>query len=231
MSGRHLDRMPTYDLAKLVSFARGDVSDRAPGSWAQTGTLVGGASVSSGSLLLSGSAQYLSFPDAAHLDMPSAFSMTCWFEPSTPGSASRTICGKYNSTGNNRSYYIVAGYAVSYWDIVISATGGALSGSTALNYRFTQTIPTSGWHHVGCVVDTNAASGSRVRLWIDGAELAETIVQDHSGFTPFNNANALEIGSLGGGASAWKGNLDDFRLYRRALSSAEVGAIYSSGRQ
>lgn len=226
---RHPDRMPTWDLLLNVSFDRGDASDVSPLA-TTAGTLNGNAAVSGRVVVLDGTGDYVSYADTAKLDLPSAFTVSCWFEPSTPGSVSRSICGKYNSTGNQRSYYIVAGYGVGYWDVVISATGGTLSGTTALNYRFSHTIPSSGWHHLACTVDTNAASGDRIRLWVDGAEVAETIVQNHSAFTPYNNSLALEVGTIAGGTNGWKGNLDDFRIYRRALSAAEVGSIYASGR-
>jgi hypothetical protein len=222
--------MPPFDCVKLVSFNRGDVSDRAPGSFAQSGTLIGNASVSGGVLVLDGSGDYASYPDAAHLSLPSAFSVSVWFEPSTPGSVYRTPVSKFNSIGNQRTFYVSAGYGVNSWAAVLSATGASASGANAIQYTFAQTIPTSGWHHMIAVFDTFASAGNRAKLWIDGVQLSSTVTYDHSNFTPYDSTADFQIGSLGNTLS-WKGNLDDCRLITRALSSAEVGAIYSAGRQ
>lgn len=225
------DRRPDASLAKLVSFNRGDVSDRSPGSWAQTGTLVGNAAVSNGVLVLDGTGDYLTYPDATHLDMPSAFSVSFWFEPSTPGSGSKTFCAKERTTGNQRSFYFLADYTSNRYDVAMCSDGAVRGAANSVAYYFAATLPTTGWHHFGCVYDGSAGNGLRFKLWINGVSVsASTLVRDAAGLTPFNCNRELQIGAYDGGF-AWKGNMDDFRLYRRALTAAEVGGIYSSGRQ
>jgi len=229
MSSRHPDRMPQWDIALNLSFNRGDASDRSIYNHAPS--LVGNATATGRVLTLDGTGDYVTVADAASLDMPSAFSVSCWFEPSTPGAVTRSIAGKYNSTGNNRSWYMVAAYGSGYWQAIVSSTGGTLSGANAVQYHFSASLPTSAWNHIGFVYDGSAGSGQRMKLWINGVQdTSPTVVYDGSGLTPYNNTNALEIGSIAGGSFGWKGKLDDFRLYRRALSAAEVGQIYASGR-
>ena len=46
-----------------------------------------------------------------------------------------------------------------------------------------------------------------------------------------NTSQELTIGSYGAGLAAFSGSMDDVRIYRRELTQAEVGQIYSSGRQ
>ena len=41
-------------------------------------------------------------------------------------------------------------------------------------------------------------------------------------------AGTLKIGSQSGGSNAWSGQLDDFRIYNRALSQTEVGELYAA---
>jgi hypothetical protein len=228
LANRHPDRMPTWDLALLCSFDRGDVSDRSLGR--NTGTLQGNAAVSSRALVLDGTGDYVSFPDASILDVPSAFTVSLWFEPSSP-SGTRIFLAKYNSTGNQRSFQIWADYAANLYQGIVSSNGAL--ASNYLNYRWAGSIPTTGWNHLAWVVDPSlAGSGVRMRLYINGAvRTVNNNFGDASGITALNNAEPLCIGADSAGNNNWKGNLDDVRLYRRALSAAEVGAIFSSGRQ
>ncbi len=221
-------RRPPDSLALGMTFNTNTLADCS--GYAHTGSLVGNAAVSGKVLVLDGTGDYVTVPDAASLDMPSAFSVSLWFEPSTPGSVYRTPIAKYNTTGSQRSWYISAGYGVNSWAVIVSATGGALSGSTGIQYAFNQTIPTSGWHHMGLVIDTNASAGNRARLWVDGVELAETVTYDHSAFTPYNTSEPVQVGALTG-TLAWKGNLDDVFLFRRALAENEVKQLYYRGRE
>lgn len=228
---RNLDRNPTYDLALNLSFARGDASDRSP--IPNTGTLNGGATVSGGVLVLDGTNDNLSFPDAAALDLPSAFTVSTWCEPSTPGSAARYVAGKYIASGSNRSWLLAWRHDLggTPFQLVVYSTGGA---SPAANYLANATLPTSGWHHFAAVWDASASAGTRARFYLDGASVAVSSVASDGAYTPFDTGGVTTVGSGGTGASPvspWKGNLDDFRLYRRALSAAEIGAIYSGGRQ
>lgn len=223
------DRFPSWDSALLVSFNKWDATDR---SWAaNTPTLNNGATVST-YLSVDGTNDYLSFPDADSLDMPSAFSVSIWLEPSTPGAVDRHVVGKYDTgTGNYRSYQVWASYPGNYWQAIVTRDGTLTA--PYLNYRWAATLPTSGWHHLAWVVDTNlAGTGTRMKLYIDGVALtASTIFSDSSAFTPQNNAIGLFVGAFEGGTGTWKGNMDSVIIFRRALSSAEVGAIYASGRR
>jgi hypothetical protein len=229
-ASRDLDRMPPWNVAKLLSFNRGDASDGATGSNRQTPTLVGNAAVASRVLTLDGTGDYVTYPDATNLDMPSSFSVSVWFEPSTPGSSFRTVCAKERTSGNQRSYYFALDYSANRYEAAIVSDGAIRGPSNAVQYYFSATLPTADWQHFACVYDGSLSSGNRFKLWINGASVAvSTAVRDAAGLTPHNCNQPLNLGSYDG-TLGWKGNLDDFRLYRTPLTAAEVGAIYSSGR-
>jgi len=74
------------------------------------------------------------------------------------------------------------------------------------------------WHHVAVVYD-----GSAMSIYVDG-ELDRT--KAVSGNITANGDNVL-IGNLAGVAnSGWLGNIDDVRIYSRALSADEIKAFY-----
>ncbi len=77
-------------------------------------------------------------------------------------------------------------------------------------------VPAGGWHHVALVLDS--ASGMATG-YVDGIK---------SGTAPYSGktiGGSVKIGSYFSGAgSCYSGLLDDFRIYTRALSEAEVRA-------
>jgi len=227
---RHPDRMIRSDIALNVSFNRGDASDRS--MFSRTPTLANGATVSGRALVLDGTNDMLTFPDSASLDMPSAFTISAWVEPSSPGSAPRAIAGRYFPSGSNRSWYFGWRYdlAGTPLQFVVHPSGTFLPYA---EYLANTTLPTSGWHHTVAVWNSANAAGSRAALYLDGSVVAISSVGSDGAYTPYDTGLITTIGAWGTAASAlspWKGNMDDFRIYRRALSAAEVGAIYASGR-
>ena len=76
---------------------------------------------------------------------------------------------------------------------------------------------TSGWHLVTATYD-----GTTGRLYVDGV-----IVASDTFSAPANTSLPLYIGSdFMGSGFGWHGSLDEVRLYNRALTSAEVLALY-----
>lgn len=224
-----MDLFPPWNTPLVLSFNTGGVGDRGWG--ANSGTLQNGATVST-VLALDGTNDYLSFPDADQLDMPSAFSVSMWVEPSTPGVVDRHLAGKYaTGAGSHRSYQLWASYGGGYWQAIVTRDGTLTA--PYLNYRWAASMPASGWNHVAWVVDTDAAgTGTRMKLYVNGTALtASLIFSDSSGFTPQNNTIALIFGAFEGATGAWKGNMDSIVVFRSAITADQVGAIYSSGRR
>ena len=85
-----------------------------------------------------------------------------------------------------------------------------------------KTIPTNTWEHVAVVLDSSGGA----RLYLNGAQVGSTTL-------------TLRLSSLGSTPNDWIGRsefaanpyldgaIDEFRIYNRALSSAEILALYS----
>ena len=82
----------------------------------------------------------------------------------------------------------------------------------------------SNWHHL--VFIRNTGEG-KIQCYLDGAlhreDTNEPTVESLSG------SGILSVGGGDGGNNVFEGNIDDFRVYRAALSAEDVLAIYNNG--
>jgi N-acetylneuraminic acid mutarotase len=115
------------------------------------------------------------------------------------------------------------------------STGGEVSLDDSLGYMsFGVKQQLYDWHRTGADVDTlqyhhlvgTYRRGDRIELWCDGVFRSQTAVQDddlfHIGGTPSC------IGAYGAGSGLFfDGDIDDFRIYDRALSGEEIQALYA----
>lgn len=75
----------------------------------------------------------------------------------------------------------------------------------------------SGWHHVAA-----QREGNVLRLFVDGAKVAESAAENSSSLN-ISNDSAWQIGA--GSGDMFNGSLADVRLYKRALSVDEIREI------
>ncbi len=82
------------------------------------------------------------------------------------------------------------------------------------------------WHHVAVMRD-----GSSVRLYVDGSQVGSDITGVVTTALDVDTGGMVvgqDQDSIGGGFQTdqnWEGSIDDFRLYNRALSAAEVAQL------
>ncbi|MCA9170238.1 MAG: LamG domain-containing protein [Planctomycetales bacterium] len=81
------------------------------------------------------------------------------------------------------------------------------------------------WHHLVAI----SPAGGNAELWVDGALVSTggaTSIAD-------NGSGRLMIGgnpdTAGDGYRTWDGGIDDVGMWNRALTGAEIGAIYAGG--
>jgi hypothetical protein len=91
-------------------------------------------------------------------------------------------------------------------------------GYAALNYS----LPLNTWHHI--VFTFNLGS---VRGYVDGAPVAFLSNTFSAGILP-QWAAGLSIGTDSSKSNYLIGSLDDVRVYNRALSAADVAALYAA---
>ena len=196
-----------------------------------TTTLAGNASVVGGNrfLTLDGSGDWLTTADDPLLDVGSAFSVSFWVQPSTPGTgASRVPVARYATAGNKRSWLVSFRYADTPQRVLLACGSG--TGTTSI-YYFNQTLPTSGWHHYAAVYDDAGGTANRWKLYYDAAAVSYSGASGDGTGTPFATDIGVRIGNDNDGtaATAWKGDIANVLVLNRALTQPEIAQIYNAG--
>ncbi|SVC60406.1 uncharacterized protein METZ01_LOCUS313260, partial [marine metagenome] len=145
-----------------------------------------------------------------------------------------TISAWINFDADNRTHLIITkkpadaidSVALTFQDgkfkAVVFSSNNVFIGRSAQN-----TTPSVGvWSHLTFTFDGGTAP-SAIKIYKDGVRIDDGDLSLGS-FTTFNDLNvASEIGSQNSGAGAADGKFDDFRIYNRALGSAEVTQLYN----
>ncbi len=158
--------------------------------------------------------QTASVVDSPTLSLVGTMSIAAWVRPTIEVVGSHGIVEKWeNVNGVARRGYILR-----------IGSNGSPSFGVANATSFTDTsgakaLPLGDWSHVAGVYD-----GSALRVYVNG-----TVQGTRAGVRPpTDGSSALEIGRAMGG-NGFQGNIDDVRIYRHALSAAEVMNLASGG--
>lgn len=76
------------------------------------------------------------------------------------------------------------------------------------------------WHHIAVVYDASNASNDP-QIYVDGEEQKVTRANTPSG-VPLTNPDPYVIGNRGTSDRSWNGQIDEVRIYNRALTALEV---------
>jgi hypothetical protein len=106
----------------------------------------------------------------------------------------------------------------------LSKTGSAIASSSC----GTTVLQTNTWYFIAATYDSSAKT---VHLYINGVDDGATV---YSGTVPaslfINTSEHVVIGDTVNGSFAnFNGQIDDVRIYNRALSAAEIAALYGGG--
>ncbi len=147
----------------------------------------------------------------------SEMTVSAWFKTEIdPGTVACLIC-KMDDVAN-------AGWAFILRSDGYVSFGTQDSGPTNYHYKYVSTDVTDGkWHHVVATL-TGGINGT-IALYIDG--VAQSLTDNTSG-TVASNSTTDPV-RVGYGAGAMEGNMDEPRIYNRALSATEVLAMYNLG--
>jgi hypothetical protein len=144
-------------------------------------------------------------------------------------------------------------YTISVWVRTTFAAGGyrtvlgkddpAISGNAQYRLWTTNTMTNvqgvSGGQYGGTIATSPALNNSQWHLltlvnYLDGATWRTRLYYDNgTQFTQFNTgaggltSGLLRIGDTSLGGNSWNGQIDDLRIYRRALSQPEIAALYN----
>lgn len=92
--------------------------------------------------------------------------------------------------------------------------------------RGTDTINDDFWHQVAFTTDGTSDATNYV-LYIDGEIASSTVVRNGLSATITNAVN-FNVGSQGGSANYFDGNIDEAKVYNTALTASEVGSLYTN---
>src|SRR3989344_5253607 len=82
----------------------------------------------------------------------------------------------------------------------------------------------SRWHYV--VIAHADSTASNTNVYIDGVLKSKTVNSDSG--ADLNSSTNLQIGARDGANRLFNGSLDDVRIYNRALTQAEITALYTA---
>lgn len=167
--------------------------------------------VSGSALRFDGSTGAVSINGAASLDLSAALTVSAWVRPERV--ATQTVLKKATNS------------AVDGYEIAIALDGRPFFrvNQTTSGNTFRVDAPSaastdgSTWVHLVGTFD-----GDRLRLYVDGQEVGSIAGPAAVAL----NDLPLMIGHQPGGGHPLQGTVDDVRVYDRALSTAEVNALY-----
>lgn len=138
------------------------------------------------------------------------FSISLWVnEGETQGDSSDIL--DCNHTGFRG--FVLQNYAQPIHEYSFGIAGTGLIGTIALRPGV--------WQHL--VLSRDATGAARIHL--DGQLVGEV----SGGSVVYDGAQFLRLGRWGGGGRHWHGAMDEVDIYNRALSAAEVQALFNAG--
>ncbi len=192
----------------------------------------GAGKINNGAVLSRASTQYFSHATASAFEITGDMSLSIWIKIGTAPTSGQqmTIIGKdANGANNTRSYdftYENSG-GTKRFNVALFPTGYSYPGywNGTINYD----LGTGTWHHVVITVSIAAANGSKVKLWIDGADQGFFTLVDGTGATSIQNSTSdFQLGYLSF-MGALDGGIDIVELYSKTLDATDVSQLYNSG--
>ena len=172
------------------------------GSWSGTSSF-GSGKIGNGSASFSGS-NYVSINNQVY--PLSGGTVAFWFK-----SSGGVLTGSYGGSGNQRAPTLSINPGGDlHWEYSEFSNTGGDTGITVADGK---------WHHVALTY----SGSNQVKVYLDGS----LIVTDAQP-APGDFFDQVHIGHYGNyGSSFGNGQVDDFRIYNKALSASEVSAVYA----
>lgn len=166
------------------------------------------------------STQYATASDSATLSVTGNMTLEGWvkFESLPSSGTSYSLCSKYTTTSNQRSYeFDLLNTAGTYTiRLTISSTG---AGATTTTKSVTWTPSTATWYHVAAVYTT----AGTVDFYVDGTQ--QGTQQTGSQTSIFNSTAVLNIGSFNAGTGDYAdGKFSLWRVWSTNRSQSDISS-------
>ena len=189
------------------------------------GTLVGGAFISGGSLVISAQGQWMEMPaDSIALNTYDEITLEAWFTPTknaNPGFSMLSFFGNtQNSIGVN--YYFMTSAReddVSRTAISCNNTSTPWSAETGVNGP---EYDDGELHHM-----VSTLTSDSIKLYIDGALTGAMLLDTNNNISRISTAFAYLAKSGYNGDPQWIGRINEFNIYNKALDSTEVRFLFN----
>jgi Tfp pilus assembly protein PilE len=161
-----------------------------------------------------GTSNEITIPDSVSLSPTTAATVTAWARPdSIPASTKGIVSKDISDSISNPPYALQLITAGFNWSID-NAT------NTTVTVTCSDVVPTAGtWYHLVGTFD-----GSLMRIYVNGEPCSSTASQTNIADT----TGLLRIGQQKTGQNRWfAGDIDDVRVYNRALSLSEIETLYN----
>ena len=220
----------TNGLVGLWSFNGADVSgttayDRS--GQGNNGTLTNGPTVTTGkigqALRFDGSNDYVSLGSyrAGVTKNASTVSYVAWVRPT----AFEDYANFYRESTNSNTFWR---FTCGFRSTGKPVCGGRAPDSQSLaEWRGNTAVSLNEWHHFAATVDVPTDT---VQIYIDG------VLQTNEANGTFTNAvfdntdsHSISIGSTSAATERFNGDIDEVRVYNRALSATEIWNLYQAG--
>ena len=154
---------------------------------------------------------YVQLGSNSDLNITADYTISAWVKTTGTLNSLNTILGKYSS-GTGYMLLINSSRALIMY---------ASDGSTK-TYSISNIYPNdTNWHHVAAV-----KMGGTARIYLDGVEKGSNTTSLPVTF--MNPSAKAEIGGYYGANGLFNGQIDEARLYNRALSPAEIAVLANS---
>ena len=160
--------------------------------------------------------------DHADLELTTNFTASVWFKLDADNTAQQKILFKEHSVEPFISWEISINASR---DVMFLLSNTASNSGTPTSYFYVGSNPISvgQWYHAVAV-----KNGGDLTFYINGAEDEWYNNGPYTGTIIASDSDFL-IGAGGGTSAVFQGEIDDARIYQRALSSAEVQKLYNMG--
>lgn len=163
-----------------------------------------------------GTSDYIEVPDSPTLRVGDpSFTYVAWVNPSSLsscGSVGAAVCEIINKE-NSIELAVTSGGNVEY----------AVNMSYPISWSWINTgivVPAGSWSQVVLSYD-----GSHITAYFNGSQVYSGAMSGNINNT--NYQSVVRIGDRLSAAGFWPGDIDDVRMYNRAINSDEVGALYA----